>query len=243
MLQKAGLFFIFLLILACSKEDDREDPVITGLTISQESLSPGENLTISVWATDNEDLGQVRIRIREAFSKSFGAWEALRVINISGNTLNSTFALTVPDTALAGYYEVSTQVSDERGNGSVDSTLFFTILQSELQPVISGFETNPPLNVDNELNLNFNDSLTFSGVVVDSDGLNQIEIEFQSFSGSVIDNRNYNLGDTIQSWNFEQFADTIVATYQENPPAHLIIRATDSQGHLTRNSFSVNYTP
>lgn len=243
MIQKAGLFLIFLLILACSKDKDLDDPVLTGLSISQEPLGPGDNLQVSVSATDNEELRQVRMRIREAFSKSFGAWQVLRVVDISGNTLNRTFTFPVPDSALAGYYEVSTQVSDERGNGSVDSTLFFTILQGGLQPVISGFQTDPSLNMDNELDLSFSDTLTFLGVVSDDDGLNRVEIGFQNFTGASLDNRSYNLGDTIQSWDMEQFADTIVATYDQNQPAKLIIRAFDSQGHLTRLSYPVNYTP
>lgn len=242
-LQKAGFFFIFLLILACSKEDDREDPVLTGLSVSDEPLSPGDNLTVSVSATDNEELGQVRMRIREAFSKSFGAWQVLRVVDVSGNTLNRTFTFPVPDSALAGYYEVSTQVSDERGNGSIDSTLFFTILQAGVQPVIAGFQTSPPLNIDNELDLSFNDTLTFSGTVSDSEGLSEVEIDLQTAGGSSVDNRSYALGDTIQLWDFEQFADTLIATYTQNQPSKLLIKATNSQGHLTRQVYPVSYTP
>ncbi|MCA1762748.1 MAG: hypothetical protein LC664_07135 [Flavobacteriales bacterium] len=243
-LQKAGFFFILLFSFGCTKVvEDLESPVLTGFSITQQPLSPGENLTVSVSATDNEEFGQVRVRIREAFSKSFGAWRVTRIEDISGATVNRNFAFAVPDSALAGYYEVSAQVSDNRGNGSVDSSLFFTILQEGVQPTITNFQTSPALGGDNSLNLNFNDTLTFSGTVSDTEGLSEVEIALQTATGSSVDNLNYALGDTIQLWEFEQFADTLIANYKQNQPSKLLIKATNSQGHLTRQVYPVNYTP
>ena len=62
---------------------------------------------IGVGLTDNENLKQVRVSIATAFAKSFGNWKDLEVRDISGTTYQGTFSFLVPDTARAGYYQVS----------------------------------------------------------------------------------------------------------------------------------------
>jgi hypothetical protein len=157
-LSKIAALFV-LCIAACSKvEQDSIAPAFASLTVNSESFLPGQELSIQVSGTDNLELNQVRLLIEPAFSKSFGFWKILEIRDISGSSFNTDFRYTVPDSALAGLYELSIQIADERGNGSVDSTLQFFVRQPGEEPVISGFATNPGIDPDDVLRVSATDT-------------------------------------------------------------------------------------
>ncbi len=235
------LFVLSLAIVACSKvSDDETDPVLTQYTISPEVVEVGEQVSVSVSCTDNEELRQIRIRIQEAFSKSFGAWKVLRVDDISGRSFTGVYQFTVPDSALAGYYSVAVQASDERGNGTIDSVLYFTIDRPDQAPSLIDFETNPPIQ-GNVIELELGDTLSFSGTAFDADSLSSIEIDLLDVDGSGIEGLTYNIGDTTNTFSFDNQADSLFIDYQEDIPGRLLIKVTDSEGHLLRESFEIDY--
>jgi len=246
MLQKAGFFFLILLALSsCSKVvEDTEDPVLTGFEINAKSFEPGETITVNVSGRDNENLAQLRVRIEEAFDKSdFGFWRVVEIQDISGQSISRALNFTVPDSSLAGYYSVAVQLSDLRGNGSVDSIQYITIRQEGIMPQIQGFMTNPEFNEAGLILLDDEDTLTFSGIAMGATLLSEIQIELLSNEGIRMERFVYDvLDDSTNVWDFASNADSIFTDFTENPES-LIIRVTDVVGHLDRREFMVEYDP
>ncbi|MCH2214101.1 MAG: DUF4625 domain-containing protein [Flavobacteriales bacterium] len=240
MIRKACLFFFTaLLIEACDTvPKDEEEPVITSYQLNEDSFSPGETLTASISGKDNEELGQVRARIREASSKSFGFWELVEIRDLSGSTFSTTFSYQIPDTAFAGLYELSLQVSDERGNGSIDSTLQFLVLQEGEAPDFVDFQTNPAIGADNILRLNIDDTLTFSGFVADVDSVNQFSISFKDNLGSTLLTLDYQISDTVL-FNLQENPDTAFLSAFSTFPSAMELKAQDLVGHQSRQTFGI----
>ncbi len=212
--------------------------MITSLQLNDSSFSPGESLVVSVSGRDNEELGQVRTRIREAFAKSFGFWEFIEVRDLSGSTFTTNFSYSVPDTALAGLYEISVQVSDERGNGSVDSTLQFLVCQMGEEPMISNFETDPPLGEDAILRIGGSDTLTFSGIVSDPDTLESFSITFKDELGLALLSLSYPVADTTM-FDLSSAPDTAFFQNFTVYPAEMELKAQDFVGHQRREIYSI----
>jgi hypothetical protein len=239
MFRKACFFIFVSFLLACSRiSDDDESPVIAAFELNATEFSPGETFTASISGRDNEELKQVRLRIRQAFSKSFGFWELLEIREISGSTFSTSFTYQIPDTALAGLYEASLQISDERGNGSVDSTLQFLIRQPGEEPEILSFETNPPIDSDNVLRIGSKDTLTFSGVISDPDLVQSFSIVFKDELDIVLLSLNYPVPDTVL-FDLSQFPDTVFLSTFSIFPKEMELKALDGAGHQRRESFEV----
>jgi len=239
MIRKAGFFFFLAIFAGCSTvSDDEVDPVITSLQMNDTSLSPGETLEVTVSGRDNEELGQVRSRIRQAFAKSFGFWEFVEVRDLSGSTFTTNFLYPVPDTALAGLYEISIQVSDERGNGSVDSTLQFMVRQMGEEPMISNFETNPVFGEDDILRIGQSDTLTFSGMVSDPDTLESFSIVFKDEFGLNLLTLNYAVPDTT-FFDLISAPDTVFFESLEVFPVEMELKAQDLIGHQRRETYLI----
>lgn len=239
MIRKAGFFFFLAICLGCNTaSDDEVEPVITSLEIADTSVSPGESLEIAVSGRDNEELGQVRTRIREAFAKSFGFWEFVQVRDLSGSTFSTTFVYPVPDSAFAGLYELSVQVSDERGNGSVDSTLQFIVRQMGEEPTISDFQTNPAIDADDVLRVEPTDTLTFSGMVSDPDTLASFNIVFKDEFGLGLLTLDYAVaGATLFDLTFAP--DTAFFQGFGVLPVEMELKAQDFVGHQRRETFPI----
>lgn len=240
MLRKVRLFFLMaLLSVGCTKvSDDTKPPEIFSYTINGSSFVPGEFLEVSVSAGDNEELNQIRVRVDEAFSKSFGFWKLIDVRNVSGTTYSSTLTYMIPDTTLAGLYEVSFQVVDERGNGSVDSTLQFAVRREDDEPMIAGFNTDPAIGSDNVLRLFSSDTLTFSGTISDPDSLQSFTISFRDGAGKVLRTVEYAVADcTVFDLNWDQ--DTVFFQTFEEFPIEMLLKAQDNPGHQRRISYPV----
>ena len=207
-----------------------------------DEFKPQDVIEIYVGLSDNENLSQVRSRISQSFSKSFGNWEAVVVKQISGTHYEATLSFTVPDTATAGYYQVTTGGSDLRGNGTVDSVMYFTILQPGFAPEIIDFQTNPPI-VSGIIYLTATDSLIFTGLVTDDTGLKNISITLMSTENKNIKSVSHNLPDSIATWDSSLSPDTIKPPYGSVSPGSLLIKALDIDGNQTRREISVNFEP
>lgn len=239
MFRKACLFFFLALFFGCNTvSDDEVDPVITSLELNDTSFSPGETLEVNVSGRDNEELGQVRSRIRQAFAKSFGFWEFIEVRDLSGSTFTTNFSYSVPDTALAGLYEISIQISDERGNGSVDSTLQFLVRQIGEEPMIIDFDTNPSLGNDDILRIGGSDTLTFSGIVSDPDTLDSFSIVFKDELGLTLLSLNYAVPDTTL-FDLTSAPDTVFFESLEVFPVEMQLKAQDFVGHQRRETYLI----
>ena len=240
MLRKAG-FFLFLAVVCygCANvSDDMTAPEFSELSLNATSFQPGENFQVSVSGRDDEELNQVRIRIRQAFSKNFGFWELVEVRDISGGSFSTNFIYLIPDSALAGLYEVSVQIADERGNGSPDSTLQFVINQPTEEPQISGFQTTPPIGEDGVLRLSPSDTLTFSGTVSDEDSLASFSIIFRDELGMDLTVVDYPVADTSM-YNLESNPDTVFFESFQTFPTSMLIKTEDRPGHQKRLTFPV----
>lgn len=234
---------VFLLAIACNKtEEDKTRPVLESLSINGDEFKPQDVIEIHVGLSDNENLSQVRSKISPSFAKSFGDWEAVVVKQISGTQYEGMLSFIVPDTASAGYYQVTTRGSDLRGNGTVDSVMYFTILQPGFAPEIIGFQSKPPI-VDGTIFMTAMDTLSFTGLVMDDTGLKTISINLRSTENKSIKNLSYTVADSSATWDFSLEADTIIPGYENASPGSLWIKALDIDGNQTRKEIPIDFEP
>lgn len=236
-------FALALVFCACQKEKkDKTPPVIDNLSVDAQSVEPNEVINVQVSLSDNSALSQVRVRISQAFAKSYSQWQEMTIRDISGTFYQGTFSFIVPDSATAGYYQIATQGSDMEGNGTIDSLIYFTVLQPGAGPQLIDFQTNPAM-IGNTLYLTSNDSLSFTGLAKDNIGLNKVSIILQTSTEKSVKTLNYSIPDTISIWDFATKADTIYTDYDTYIPSQLIIKILDTDGNLTREVFPVEFTP
>jgi hypothetical protein len=229
-----------VLCISCSTVNDDEPPVIDRFNLNQTTVEAGGSLEVDIRVRDNRELTQLRLRIREAFSKSFEPWSEQFISFIGGSEFSSIYAFQLPDSSLSGYYEVSLQVVDERGNASIDSLKPFNVFLKQFSPQLMNFQTTPPIISGNLIQLFDDDTLIMSGLAVDDTLLAEVEVELRSASNSQLMNDTYNLvADSIFSWDFSQNADSIFFSTVSDTPVKLVIKLTDIQGHLTRDEFEI----
>lgn len=237
---------LILLAAACSDvSDDVIRPEILRYSIANDTLAAGtDELLIDIEVTDNEDLSQLRFRMQEAFAKNFGHWRVVRIEDISGLSHQSVYSFPVPDTALAGLYEVYFQVVDIRGNASRDSVQEITITQAGNQPVFSGFTTVPSPEPSGEVVFFTDDTLTFTGSVGDASGLERIDFEFRGSGQNVLSSRSYVIPDSVDNtvWNATDADSVFFAGFQEKP-ASLTVKALNLEGHQSRKEFEFFFFP
>lgn len=240
---KALLFGFLILALACTKViQDELAPVIESLALNADSFAPNDVLKITVSLADNENLNQVRVRISTAFAKSFGDWTDLQVRDISGQTYEGSFSFVIPDTARSGYYQIATQGSDLRGNGTKDSILYFTINQPGFAPELIDFQTDPPI-VSNVIYMTGQDSLRFMGSLLDDTGLKQATFEMRSTNDEQIKMLTNNIADSVTTWDLALNTDTILPNYATKFPGSLLVKVLDIDGNQTRLVVPIDYTP
>ncbi len=239
-----GLLLAAFLVGCDDTSDDKIPPEILRYELSADTLAAGaDELSVSVEVTDNAELGQMRFRIRQAFAKSFGHWDVVRVEDLSGVSHSGTYSFPVPDTALAGLYEINFQVVDIRGNAGQDSVQQLLILQSGLQPVFSGLTTVPGPEPAGEVVLAPNDGLHFSGSVGDESGIAEVAFEFKAENGSLVTQLNYLFPDTfITVWDAAS-ADTVFFDEFEVKPEVLSVKAINIIGHQSRKTFQLSFFP
>lgn len=240
---KALLFGLLILALACTKiEQDERAPVIESLSLNGDSYKPNDVLEITVALSDNENLEQVRVRISPAAAKTFGDWKDLKVRKISGQTYEGTFSFVIPDTARSGFYQINTQGSDLRGNGTKDSILYFTINQPGFAPELINFQTDPPI-VSNVIYMTGQDSLRFMGLLIDDTGLKQVTFDLRSTKNEKMKLLTTNIPDSLNIWDLASNTDTILPDYETKFPGLLQVKVVDIDGNQTRLNVAIDYTP
>jgi len=238
------IWVMILGVLGCEKiVEDEVRPKITQFAINSTTFVPGDNLTVIAGGSDDEDLGQVRIRVGPAFSKSFSQWTFLRVVDIDGRSDQRTFNITVPDSALAGYYNVQLQYSDQRGNGSKDSSIFFSVNRPGQVPEILDFSTLPAADASGVITLRNGDTLRFFGSAVDDEALRSVNFKLRSALDSDTQTSLMTFDTLITQWSITNEADSIFVNVVNAVPVRLLVQATDTTGNLTRFSFPVNFQP
>ena len=234
---------VFLLALSCKEtEVDKTKPVLESLSMNGDEFKPQDLIEIHVGLSDNENLSQVRSGISPSFAKTFGDWKEVVVKQISGTQYEGTLSFTVPDTARAGYYQVTTRGSDLRGNGSVDSIMYFTILQPGFAPELVDFQTVPPI-VDGTIYMTGSDSLIYTGLVMDDTGLKSISINLRSTENKSIKNLSYNVPDSSTSWDVSLMPGRIKPPYLNVSPGSLLIKALDIDGNQMRREIPIDFEP
>ncbi len=236
-----AIIFCGILMWSCSKvSDDSVPPQILLYTSNAEVVMPGDVIEVTVQAADNEELAQARLRILSSFTKSFGAWKVVNISDISGATFQTTYFLSVPDSALAGMYSMGFQVADERGNASIDSLLYFTILQPGIGPEFIDFATTPFLSVAGPNTLSANDSLIFTGFAA-GDSLTSVDFEFKSATDANIETYPHEIEDA-SLWSFTENADTVRFADFQTLPVRMVVRIKDKAGHQARLNFPLFFS-
>jgi hypothetical protein len=242
-MRKVGFFvFILCVFVGCNEGvEDVVSPVIEVFQIPSAGLAPGDEFSIDVTVSDNVELSQLRIRVREAFAKSFAHWSLVRVYDLSGANHNQMYTFEIPDSSLAGLYEVGIQVVDTEGNSTIDSLQTFFIGQPGLQPVFIDFSTVPIANEAGNITLFLNDTLTFSGLIEDPVGLDRINIELKGPTGNNLSNKTYPVSDTLVvfSWNALLEADFLTFSNFSVVPTSLTVKALNLEGHQSRRQFNL----
>lgn len=239
----AIVFLAVVLATSCAKQEkDETEPVMEAIHLNKKEFVPLEVVEVHVQLADDENLNQVRSKISQAFAKSFHDWSQAVVKPISGKKYEGVLTFVVPDTAKAGYYQLATQAMDMSGNTTVDSILYFTVLQPGFAPEFHNFQTQPPV-VGDVIYLSGQDTLTFSGTVTDELGLKSVSINLKSTDDKNIRTLNYNLPDSVSTWDFAAEADTIFPNYDALLPAKLIVKAVDGDGNQSRLEFEIDFEP
>lgn len=240
------IWAIVWLAFGCEKiVEDEVRPQITQFELNSTSLLPGDNLSVIAGGSDNEELTQVRLRVSAAFSKAFSQWTFLRIVDIDGMADQRTFNITVPDSALSGYYAVQLQYSDTRGNGSFDSTIFVTVSRPGQSPELTDFSTLPAADDLGVITIRNGDTLRFFGDAFDDEALQEVSFSLRSsLDNTTQASTNRFPTDTIiTDWSITNEADSIFVNVLNAVPIRLLVQATDTTGNLTRISIPVNYQP
>lgn len=243
-MRKVGLFFLIMMgFIACEKtSSDETPPDIVRYQLLGDTVQPQGQLMANVIVRDNEDLNQMRFRVREAFAKSFSPWSEIRIIDIQGFEHEGTYTFEVPDSATAGMYEIGFQVADFQGNGSIDSLITFFVEQPGMQPVFDGVATVPAPDADGMIIVILeSDTMSFSGTVSDENGLERISIEFKNTRGTNLKSSNYTFGDSlVTTWDLA-LADSVFFGNDTQLPVELVIKALNTEGNQSRRRFGLSF--
>lgn len=248
MLSTISKYFVLIaalfVALGCEKiSDDDTDPTISKFEIQNSRVEVGEVVSVTVEVADNEELNQLRLRMSEAFSKSFGFWEFTQFEDLSGTTFTGVYTFEVPDTVLAGRYGFSLQVVDERGNASPDSIQYVDVIRIDEAPSLINFATMPEISADGSISLNVNDTLIFSGTAFDVDSIQSVEINVLTVDGSSVQDLEYNVNNVSNTFDFALSADSIFVSTLINIPTNMLVKVTDANGHMLRNEYPLIYNP
>lgn len=243
-MRKVGLLFLIAIgLLACEKaSSDNTPPEIVRYQLMSDTVQPLELLTANVIVRDNEDLNQMRFRVRGAFAKSFSQWSEIRIVDIQGLEHEGTYTFEVPDSAAAGMYELGLQVADFQGNGSIDSLITFFVERPGMQPVFNGLTTSPAADANGQIIIVLDvDIMTFSGTVSDENGIERITFEFKNARGTNLKSSNYTFGDSlVTTWDLA-LADSVFFGNDTQLPVELVIKALNIQGNQSRRRFGLSF--
>lgn len=234
------LVAVLLFSFGCS--DVTQDPIrpqIESFKLNAKEFAPGDIVTAKVAVSDNQELKQIRILIFTDFAKNFGGWREVLVEDVGGRYWEASYDFVVPDTALAGLYGLSFQAADERGNGTIDSTLHFTVIQEGFAPQIIYFQTSPELSGD-VLLADTSTALTFEGSFADDVDLEEIMISFNDDSGISLRKVSYSVADSLTTYDLSSAEpDTVFFDDFSRYPTEMVLTVEDSDGHQTRRVYEV----
>jgi hypothetical protein len=207
--------FLAFALVSCHNPDE-ELPVVKSIVLNGQDSEfhglAGNIHEISVTASDNEELSQMKISvvpnpsshghadepISAFISPNIGNWDTLSISSIGGQEASSRAYFLAPD-GIAGMWSVVAQVLD--ANGNLIQEKMDLHIQNDLFPAIQ-IQSSIPAAVENGiLNLPLNGTLIIDGVIVDLDGLDSIAFSVTGpslttpflYSVSPVSNWNYDL--------------------------------------------------
>lgn len=236
------LFAAFALISglsSCSEDSDEEAPQITQVKVNGVPLTDhmhvdaGTTMTIEVTMTDNESLNQLKIDLHpnddghshggeeSGEGGADGSWEVLEITNLSGTSQTVTRSFDVPND-IRGEWHLGILAIDEEGNEA--NEVFTDIdIENEIIPLIE-VETINGAAPGDELETAEGETITFTGMVTDNNGLAHIHVEIYDEDGNEIMSEEYDAAGAL-SWDLSQISITVPAISTTH--ADLYIHAED----------------
>ena len=234
MIQRLLFGFLVLLMIACGKESDESDPVVSNFTVNSRIdtviISSGANLTMQASVTDDMDLGQYQLSVSDSFASTYAnVLSLLDIGNLEGTagTINTVFNTT--DSATAGIYVASLEVMDKQGNLTEASEVVVYVTNPN-QPIIS--VSSPDFT--STVALNAGDTLWVQGQIVDA-----VDLQTATFDLGGLDTEEVSMTDTtLAVYDFSLLAASgqyLVVPAETDAGWYLLtIDAYNYQGHFTR---------
>lgn len=182
---------LFLVLAACQSEDvdtvapEFQEISINGSTEEEVDVDAGERLEMSVEASDDINLRQLKIDIHDGFDghghgkRSSTAWVYVNILEMSGTSDWVVDSPMVPANATAGLYHAVFRLLDDSGNESafVERDL---IVSNGSEPEIS--ITNPA----DGASMSPGDTLWIAGDITDAEGLAEVHIILENHDESTV---------------------------------------------------------
>lgn len=185
------LSLAFVAVLSsCRKDTDDEAPVLSNIRINglaglDHELVAGNTFTLSLNASDNESLNQLKVDIHTAddghshqtVSPLVRAndWEVFQVINLSGSSQSVSRSYTIPNDQ-QGVFHLILQCLDAEGNES-DTYLIELDIANTFLPQINLESTVPVQNEEGEIEAGIGTLIQLIGSIVDESGLAEVHVE------------------------------------------------------------------
>ena len=245
-----GLFTL----VACEDDKATIAPEISALAINGEDhdidIDAGETVTVSATVTDDVDLGQIKFTAHNIFDghdhgkvMTYIPFEAVNIQDLSGQSADVTWEMTVDPNATAGPYHILAQAFDEDGNEAEFREIDFMIENDGMAVVDVNSHDFDAGYIDAEPG----ETVLLSGSVLDDIDIAEIAIMVAKHEtnnhdhGKTDDDIIYEMdwdltGSNDTSWHFYLDGNvefTFPSDITEEEDYEIVIRVEDSDGNIT----------
>lgn len=233
------LFTLAVVVSACKKGNDDENPVITGLRINNASneveVEAGSTITVETSIQDSRALGEYLLTIEGVFDgvpsgkkQSFVPFQ-LNEVFPAVNRQDLDFRIfDIPANATAGVYKVTASVKDKGGNEG-NTVLFDLIIKNTSAPE---FDILNP-NVRADWKLIQGDTLPLFGSMSDADGLVEIRVALiRNNSEASVYNETVAVNPASGSFNLSDLPLIIVPATASKGTYRFHLTGKDTQGNI-----------
>lgn len=131
------LLLISVTVFSCKKEAVRvnQAPTIETFQLSNTEVGAGRQFTVNMLFVDDVNLASYHIKIRHLFDhgstvETLMPFSYDSIINVSGQSFTDHMLFPVPDSVIAGPYQITVVVTDSDGD-TTQSSAAFTIYNSQ----------------------------------------------------------------------------------------------------------------
>jgi hypothetical protein len=124
------LFYITIILVACSKTDNTKPLAELISPIESDTFSLNDTLYFRAIYSDNEELNQYRLEVKNNFTEiedSLPAWKYVWIDALEETMDTASIELVIPDTIFNGSYFLITKCLDAEGNESLSDTVKIVI--------------------------------------------------------------------------------------------------------------------